>query len=124
MIAIDIRSGTPIYEQLYNSILEEICAGRLVPDQQLPSVRQLAKELGINPNTIAKVYALLERDGITYTAAGRGSFVSACRPDAVHKKALADFEEAASAALRFGADADELRKRLEDIIRNGGNGNA
>ncbi len=76
MFILDLKSRIPIYEQLKNRTLEMIMAGVLEQDSQLPSVRSLAKELGVNPNTIQKAYQDMEKEGIIYSIAGRGSFVS------------------------------------------------
>lgn len=75
MIMIDLRSRKPIYEQIIDNVKGLIVSGVLERDAQLPSVRQLAQELAINPNTIQKAYAELERQGIIYSLKGRGSFV-------------------------------------------------
>lgn len=64
MFSIDLTSRTPIYEQIYNKIIELIISGTLVENSQLPSVRSLAKDAGVNPNTVAKAYQELERNGI------------------------------------------------------------
>ena len=76
MFSIDTRSRIPIYEQLKNNIAGLIASGVLSEDEQLPSVRSLARELGINPNTVQRAYQELEGQGIIYQATGRGSFVS------------------------------------------------
>lgn len=76
MFAIDLRSRVPIYEQLVQNIVHLIAEGVLQPDDQLQSVRSLARELGINPNTVQKAYQELESKGLIYQAAGRGSFVA------------------------------------------------
>lgn len=75
MILIDYKSRKPIYEQIIDNVKELIVSGVLERDEQLPSVRQLAQELAINPNTIQKAYAELERQGVIYSLKGRGSFV-------------------------------------------------
>ena len=75
MILIDYKSRTPIYEQIIENVKMLIVSGVLERDVQLPSVRQLAQELAINPNTIQRAYAELEREGIIYSLKGRGSFV-------------------------------------------------
>lgn len=75
MILIDYKSRTPIYEQIIENVKMLIVSGVLERDAQLPSVRQLAQELAINPNTIQRAYAELEREGIIYSLKGRGSFV-------------------------------------------------
>ena len=73
MILIDYKSRKPIYEQIIDSIKSLIVSGVLERDDQLPSVRQLAQELAINPNTIQKAYGELEREGVIYSLKGRGS---------------------------------------------------
>jgi len=75
VILIDYKSRTPIYEQIIENVKTLIVSGVLERDQQLPSVRQLAQELAINPNTIQRAYQELEREGIIYSLKGRGSFV-------------------------------------------------
>lgn len=75
MILIDYKSRKLIYEQIIDNVKELIVSGVLERDEQLPSVRQLAQELAINPNTIQKAYAELERQGVIYSLKGRGSFV-------------------------------------------------
>ena len=75
MIILDYQDRRPIYEQIVEKFQALILSGALPPDSQLPSVRRLAMELSINPNTIQKAYAELERQGFIYTVKGRGSFV-------------------------------------------------
>ncbi len=74
-----MRSRKQLYEQIIDNIKELILSGELKPDEKLPSVRSLARELGINPNTIQKAYSELERLGIIMTMPGRGSIVLADR---------------------------------------------
>ena len=76
MFILDLKSRVPIYEQLKNRTLELIMAGVLEQDSQLPSVRSLARDLGVNPNTIQKAYQDMEKEGIIYSVAGKGSFVN------------------------------------------------
>ena len=76
MIGIDLQNRKPIYEQVVERFQTLIVSGVLEPDSQLPSVRALAMELSINPNTIQKAYALLEQEGYIYPVKGRGNFVS------------------------------------------------
>ena len=76
MLELDLRSRLPIYEQLVDKCKELIITKVLEADQQLPSVRTLAKQLSINPNTIQKAYRELERQGYIYSVKGRGSFVT------------------------------------------------
>lgn len=76
MILIDYKDTHPIYEQIVERFKTLMLKGVMRPDEQMPSVRNLAMELSINPNTIQKAYAELERQGFIYTVKGRGSFVS------------------------------------------------
>lgn len=76
MIGIDLQSRRPIYEQIAERFQTLIINGILKPDSQLPSVRSLAMELSINPNTIQKAYSMLEQEGYIYPVKGRGNFVS------------------------------------------------
>lgn len=76
MITLDLQSRLPIYEQLKSKITELVMLGELVPDTQLPSVRTFARDLGVNPNTVQKAYQELEREGIIYSVAGRGSYIN------------------------------------------------
>lgn len=79
LITVDLRDRKQLYEQLIDNIKALILAGELGKDDKLPSVRSLAKELGINPNTIQKAYAELERCGVIVSMPGRGSIVLAER---------------------------------------------
>ena len=76
MLELDLQSRQPIYEQLKSQISRMVLTGDLQPHGQLPSVRAFARDLGINPNTVQKAYQDLEGDGIIYSTAGRGCFVS------------------------------------------------
>jgi GntR family transcriptional regulator len=75
IFTVDPRSGVPLYVQLMDQIKRAIALGALSPGEQLPTVKALALELTINPNTVGRVYRELERDGIIETSPGRGSFV-------------------------------------------------
>ena len=75
MIFIDYNDKRPIYEQVTEKIQTLILNGVLEPDSKLPSVRSLAMELSINPNTIQRAYSELEREGFIYSVKGRGNFV-------------------------------------------------
>lgn len=76
MIILDYKDTRPIYEQIVEKFKILILKGVLQKDEQMPSVRSLAVELSINPNTIQKAYAELERHGYIYTIKGRGNFIS------------------------------------------------
>ena len=76
MIVIDYQNRKPIYEQVVERFQRLILSGAMEPDTQMPSVRALATELAINPNTIQKAYTILEQKGFIYPVKGRGNFVS------------------------------------------------
>jgi GntR family transcriptional regulator len=80
LLTVDHRHPTPLYAQLEQGIRGAIAAGRLPPGTQLPTVRQLAVELKVNANTVARVYADLERAGVLETRRGVGTFVAAAQP--------------------------------------------
>ncbi len=77
MIILDYRDKRPIYEQIVDRLRALIAGGALEPDEKLPSVRALAVDLSINPNTIQRAYSELEREGFIYSVKGRGNFVRA-----------------------------------------------
>lgn len=76
MIVIDYQNRKPIYEQIVERFQTLIITGAMSPDSQMPSVRSLAVDLSINPNTIQKAYSVLEQEGYIYPVKGRGNFVS------------------------------------------------
>lgn len=76
MFIVDLQSKTPIFEQLKKQILEFISIGILLPNDKLPSVRSLASQIGVNPNTVAKAYQELENQDYVYSVKGKGCFVA------------------------------------------------
>src|SRR5437867_4557167 len=95
VVAIDTDDSTPIHAQIERGLRAAIAAGRLRTGDQLPTVRELAVDLRVNANTVARAYAELERDGVLETRRGVGSFVSAtpsrARPPAEHQRRLKAF---------------------------------
>lgn len=87
MFAINYRDPRPIYEQVKDALRREIITGLLKPDDKIPSVRDAAGQLAINPNTIQKAYRELESEGYIYSVAGKGSFVSECKEARENRKA-------------------------------------
>src|SRR5580700_3412533 len=75
VLTVDSRSGVPIYLQIVEQVKRSVALGILQGGEQLPTVKQLALDLTVNPNTVARAYRDLERDGVIETASGRGSFV-------------------------------------------------
>ena len=113
VVTIDTRDKTPIYAQLERGLRAAMTTGRLKPGDQLPTVRQLAVELSINANTVARVYADLERSGAIETRRGVGSFVTAtadqARPKKEHEKRLRAFvTRVLSEAGTAGFSVDEV----------------
>ncbi len=122
MFSIDLKSRTPIYEQICGKIVELVVAGNLKENDQLPSVRSLAKDTGVNPNTVAKAYQELERNSIIYSIPGRGSFISAQDPTFFHKAALEEFNHTAEKAMKLGVTAETLHEHINvtfDKFRKG-----
>lgn len=76
MLTLNYRDSRPIYEQIKDGLRRMIVTGAMAQDEKLPSVRALATQLSINPNTIQRAYTQLEAEGYVYTVSGRGTFVS------------------------------------------------
>ncbi len=123
MFTINYQSREPIYEQLYNSVIRMIAMGALEPHSKLPTVRALAQELGINPNTVSKSYQMLEQNGYIYSTVGRGSFVSENTSMLTGKK-----EEAVNSLCKAIKEASNVglpKKYIYDIVNDiysGGDG--
>lgn len=115
MFSIDLTSRIPIYEQIYQKIVNLIINGTLAENDQLPSVRSLAKSTGVNPNTVSKAYQELERNGVIYSVPGRGSFISAQNYDEFRKKVLTDFDSTVNEAFEKGISPDDLKARIETL---------
>ena len=121
MLSIDIKSRTPIHEQLQNNIIQCIVLGIYSPGEQLPSVRSLANELSVNPNTVQKAYRILEERGVLYTVAGKGAFVSDAgsslsKVREIEKKR---FAESAAAAKNKGLTESELIEIVAQLYKGG-----
>ncbi|HIS06428.1 MAG TPA: GntR family transcriptional regulator [Candidatus Choladocola avistercoris] len=115
MILIDYSERRPIYEQVAEKIAELIIRGVLPPESQLPSVRSLAMDLSINPNTIQRAYQELERKGYTYSVPGKGSFVSQ-RTEYLEEQRENILEEQrglAERAMRLGMDPRLLKNVID-----------
>lgn len=121
MFDIDLTSRVPIYEQLYKKTVELVMKGILQENAQMPSVRSLAKELSVNPNTVAKAYSQLERDGIIYSVGGKGSFIAKIDHSDIRQYAFGDFDKAVTEALRASVSVEELCERIKML--KGGLGN-
>lgn len=114
VVSIDQRDPTPIYAQLERGLRAAIATSRLRPGDQLPTVRQLAVDLEINANTVARVYAELERAGVIETKRGVGSFISAT-PEQAHPRREHD-RRLRAFATRVLADAEAAGFTINDVI--------
>jgi len=114
IVSIDPRDATPIYAQLERGLRAAVATRRLRPGDQLPTVRQLAVELQINANTVARVYAELERAGVIETRRGVGSFISAT-PAEAHPPRERD-RRLRAFVTRVLADADAAGIGLDDLV--------
>ncbi len=115
MLRIDYKSGLPIYDQIYCGIVKMAAAGAFGGDGQLPSVRSVAQELGVNPNTVQKAYGLLERDGVICSLPGKGSFLTG-EQNAVDKQreeAVQKVRVSAREALDCGVALGELLSAVQ-----------
>lgn len=115
---IDYKSGLPIYEQICRNILRLAEAGAFGETGQLPSVRWIAQELGVNPNTVQKAYGILERDGVICTLPGKGSFLT--EGDALQNKrkqeALEKIKSSLTEALSYGISPAELLEYVQQLL--------
>jgi GntR family transcriptional regulator len=114
ILTVDPRDSTPIYAQLERGVRAAIATGRLKAGDQLPTVRQLAVELRVNANTVARVYAELERSGVIETKRGVGSFISAspsrAHPPRDHERRVRAF------VTRVLADAAAHGLSVDDVV--------
>jgi GntR family transcriptional regulator len=121
VLTVDPRSGVPIYLQIIEQIKRSVALGVLRVGEQLPTVKQLAIDLTVNPNTVARAYRELERDEVIETAPGRGSFVRGDGMAQSPRAAAADIARTAfDAALReaksVGLSRDEARELIEAAL--------
>ena len=119
MITIDYKDRRPIYEQIVSSIEDLAVRGVLEPDSQLPSVRQLAVELSINPNTIQRAYSQLEKTGVIYSVKGKGNFVAADPKRLREEKMeqiLQEMEKLLRQALALGVGRERMENWLHSLL--------
>ena len=121
MLQLNYKSGVPICDQIVNGFIRMKALGLSKGGDQLPSVRQLALELCVNPHTIQKAYQMLESAGVIYSVKGKGSFFSddAAADMAVIKAAKKDFRAADQSAVELGMTKTELQEIVTEICENG-----
>lgn len=121
-IFVDTRSGVPIYKQIVRQIEKGIMGGLLKPGDQLPTVREVALELIINPNTVARAYRELEHVGVIESIQGRGTFISSdlSRPSGEDKEmAIKEkIEELIREARQLNVSPDKLEKMFKKALEN------
>ncbi len=111
--SIDLHSGVPVYRQLIDQVRGGIAAGSLSPGDQLPTVRQLAVDLAINPNTVMRAYRELELGGLLETHQGTGTFISNKK---LEKKTAERERQLSQMAGEFAARAGAAGFTLEELI--------
>ena len=116
-IVIDNRSGDPIYDQITRQIKAQIIGGTLLPDEALPSIRNLAKDQRISVVKTKRAYDELEREGFLYTVAGKGCFVAQKNLELVREEHLRKIETHLSEALRIAAQAGIDKNEVASMLR-------
>ena len=117
LVTLDNRDVRPLYLQIMDEIRRAIVVGKLKPEELLPSVRDLASELVINPRTVSQAYQELEREGVVYVRRGQGTFVSATKTKARERQNLARgvAKRTLIEARRSGLDVEELIATLREV---------
>ncbi len=120
MLHINYRDSRPIYEQIKDGLRKLILSGTIAPGEKLPSVRELAGQMAINPNTIQRAYRELEKEGYIDTVAGKGAFAAVGTDAGKHRREelFQSLEETVKELLLVGATRDEIA----EAVRQGGKG--
>lgn len=120
MMKVDASSFVPIYEQIKKEFKKEVFQGELKPHDALPSIRDLATELLVNPNTVARAYRELEMEGFIYTRKGKGCYVSddSTQNMAEERKSflIKSFDNVIEEAKKYGLDGEEIKKLFEERL--------
>ena len=114
MLTLNYRDTRPIYEQIYDGLRRLMLTGAIAPEEKLPSVRELAAELAINPNTIQRAYRELEQAGYIYTVSGRGAYCAGLERAAAGRRSelLRQLESAARELRLLGCSEEDAAARL------------
>ena len=123
MIQINYRDSRPIYEQVKDGFRKLIMNQLIEKDEKLPSVREIAKDLAINPNTIQRAYRELETEGYVYTIAGKGCFCAGIpeKNDLRCQELFCEFDKIAEELILMGVSEEELNQHIQTIKNKGGN---
>ncbi len=117
MFSVDPMNKSPIYKQIIDQVLLLLSSGILRKDDQLPSIRDLASELGINPNTVARAYRELEAMEIIVSIPKKGSFISKSNLDSeIRKQALVSLTAWVEKFTKFGLDEDNLKDIFKEVV--------
>lgn len=116
MIILDYQDRRPIYEQVVEKFRVLILRGAMPPGSRMPSVRQLAMELSINPNTIQRAYMTLEQEGLIYPVKGKGNFIA--DTEQIRKKCREDYYQELRGVVRRGMDLGIGEEELIYIIKD------
>lgn len=119
MYQIDVMSRVPVYEQIVEQTKKYILTGVLNDGDQIPTVRQLSAQLSLNPNTIAKAFKELDRQGLTYSLPGRGCFISANAKNILQnekRQGLTELEEQIKELALSGIDKEELHRLIDTVF--------
>ena len=121
MITLNYRDSKPIYEQIKDAIRRLILTGIMAEDEKLPSVRELAQQLSINPNTIQRAYRELESEGCIYSVAGKGSFVTKAEPLSTvrQQQLLHNLDATLQDLAELGVSADEICSYVTSFLKGG-----
>lgn len=119
MIVVNGQSVTPIYQQIIEQILAQIAGGLLVVDDPLPGIRTMAKDLGINPNTVVKAYTELETNGYVYSLVGKGYYVAKAKQDhsALTAQKLSEIRKSIEYVKHFGVTELNLIDMVKSIYK-------
>ena len=119
-VNIDASDGLPIFLQIVQQVKTAVAVGRLQPEDPLPSVRQLATELRVNPNTVARAYLDLEIEGVIYKRQGHGTFVSAQGVEMSkrerRKAVVRHLEKAVVECFHLGFEEEEMRDAFDEAL--------
>ncbi len=117
MVQLNYRDAKPIYEQIKEGLRKLVVSGALSAGEKLPSVRELASQLAINPNTIQRAYRELENEGYIYTLVGKGTFVAENGniDNTREKELLRDFDELVTELLYLKVPKEKLKERIDTV---------
>jgi GntR family transcriptional regulator len=123
ILAIDPHSGVPVYRQIINQVRFHVSSGLLEPGDEIPSTRAVSKELGVNPMTISKAFALLEEEGVLERRPGLPHVVRRRRTDALHATKIGQLEETLRPVVtktrQLGLDRDEATAVFRRLLGEG-----